>query len=89
MGAVYYRSDVRIMPPNPEPRILISGELLGLFERWPSDDARLERGEDGGIVGGVLRLNYNGVRTIYCIKEVAEPKWDPYREAIYAAEWPD
>jgi len=47
LGApVHYRSDPRIMPPSPEPRVLITAELLELFDRWPRDDARLERGED-------------------------------------------
>jgi len=89
LGApVHYRSDPRIMPPSPEPRVLITAELLELFDRWPRDDARLERGEDGRIVGSVLRLSYDGVRTVYCIKEVTAPG-DAYRGRTYLAEWPD
>lgn len=88
IGPIYARSDPRIMPPNPEPRVLITAELLELFDRWPGDDARLERGEDRRIVGSVLRLHYKGVRTVYCIRGVAE-HGDASRGNTYLAEWPD
>lgn len=85
---VYFRSDARLMPETAEPRIEIEGELLDGFERWPRDDARLERPADGGVVGSVLRMDYKGTRLLYRITEMISPG-DHYHRPVYAAEWPD
>lgn len=85
---VYFRSDARIMPGTAEPRIEITGELLDLFEKWPKDDASLERPADGGVVGSVLRMDYQGTRLRYRITAETWPA-DACHRGIYAAEWPD
>jgi hypothetical protein len=85
---VYFRSDARIMPGTAEPRIEITGELLGLFERWPKDDARLKRPADGRVVGSVLRMDYQGTLLLYRITAETYPG-DECHRPIYAAEWPD
>jgi hypothetical protein len=80
---VFCRSDQRLMPPDPAPRIEITADLLRLIERHPAGDARLERTPEGRITGGMLRLSWNGVRTVYRITG-AVPGID-----AYMAEWPD
>lgn len=88
MNPITFRSDVRIMPGTAEPRILIDGELLDLFEHYPKDDARLSLPADGGIVGAVLTMDYQGTRLLWRITREAYPA-DMYHYAVYEAEWPD
>lgn len=88
MAPVSFRSDPRIMPGTAEPRITIEGDLIDLFERWPDDDARLQRPEGGSIVGSVLRLDYQGTRLLYRITGILFPG-DTFGRPVYAAEWPD
>lgn len=85
---VTYRSDPRLMPGTAEPRIEIDGHLLDLFERWPQDDARLERPADGRVVGSLLRTNWKGTRMLWRITGEAYPG-DISRHPVYVAEWPD
>jgi hypothetical protein len=86
---ITFRSDRRLMPGTAEPRIEIDGALLGLFERWPSDDAILERPEeDGPVAGSLLKLRYKGSYLVWRITGEVYPA-DTYHEAIWAAEWPD
>lgn len=85
---VAFRSDPRLMPGTAEPRFEIAGELLDLFERWPGDDARLERPADGRVIGSVLRTDYKGMRMLWRITGEAYPG-DTYRRPVYIAEWPD
>lgn len=88
MAPITSRSDPRIMPGSPEPRVEIGGELLKLVEKWPDDDCRLERPADGGMVGSVLRMDYKGTRLLYRITGVAHPAFG-FHDAVYVAEWPD
>lgn len=85
---IAFRSDVRLMPETAEPRIEITGELLDLIDRWPADDATLERPEDGLIVGSLLKLRYKGSYLVWRITGEAY-RADTYHRAIYSAEWPD
>lgn len=88
MGPVTFRSDARLMPETAVPRIEITGDLLELFERWPADDARMERAPDGRIVGSLIRMNY---RDRYLVWRITDEVWpaDTYHGSVYAAEWPD
>ena len=75
------RSDPRIMPDTAVPKIYVSAELLALIERWPNDDARLERQANGDMIGSILRMRLNGTYMVYRITGES-----PFGNA-YKAEW--